>query len=293
MSIRKAVLPVAGLGTRFLPATKAQPKEMLAIVDKPLVQYAVEEASGSGIRNLVFVLGTRKDSIQHHFERNSDMEQLLAEKGRDDLIAAVRPIGDLGQRIQYVYQWSPRGLGDAILQARTKVGNEPFAVLLPDDVIESAVPCIRQLIDVHARYKHSVIAIQSVPRETVSNYGIIRGRLMRGHGLKGRVYRIDDMVEKPTPADAPSNLAVIGRYILTPGIFAELGVTFPGAGGEVQLTDALRRMLEREPIYGYVFEGTRYDAGDKLGFLQATVELALQRPDMGRAFRKYLKSLRL
>lgn len=172
--IRKAVLPVAGLGTRFLPATKAQPKEMLPIVDKPLVQYAVEEASRSGIKNIIFVIGTRKESIQHHFEQNSGLEQLLAEKGRDDLIAVLRSIGDLAQNIQYVHQWSPLGLGDAILKARTMVGDEPFAVLLPDDVIDAAVPCLKQMIDVHARYKHSVVAIQEVPPETVSSYGIIR-----------------------------------------------------------------------------------------------------------------------
>lgn len=291
--IRKAVLPVAGLGTRFLPATKAQPKEMLPIVDKPLVQYAVEEASRSGIKNIIFVIGTRKESIQHHFEQNSGLEQLLAEKGRDDLIAVLRSIGDLAQNIQYVHQWSPLGLGDAILKARTMVGDEPFAVLLPDDVIDAAVPCLKQMIDVHARYKHSVVAIQEVPPETVSSYGIIRGQPVRDGSPKARVYRIEDMVEKPKPEDAPSNLAIIGRYILAPSIFPELGVTFPGAGGEVQLTDALRRLLEKEPIYGFLFQGTRYDAGDKLGFLQATVELALQRPDLGEAFRKYLKSLRL
>lgn len=293
MSVRKAVVPVAGLGTRFLPATKAQPKEMLPIVDKPLVQYAVEEASQSGIKNIVFVIGTRKDSIQHHFQQNSDLEQLLIENGKDDLIAVLRSVGDLAQSIQYVYQWSPRGLGDAILQARMKVGDEPFAVLLPDDVIDARVPCMKQMLDVHARYKHSVVAIQRVPPETVSNYGIIRGHPVRDGSPKGRVYRIEDMVEKPKPEDAPSNLAIIGRYILAPSIFPELGVTYPGAGGEVQLTDALRRLLEKEPIYGYIFEGKRYDAGDKLGFLQATVEIALQRPDMGKAFRKYLKSLHL
>jgi UTP--glucose-1-phosphate uridylyltransferase len=293
MSIQKAVLPVAGLGTRFLPATKAQPKEMLPIVDKPLVQYAVEEASRSGIKSIVFVIGAGKDSILHHFQQDSDLEQVLGEKGKDDLVALVQSVADLVERRAYVYQWDPKGLGDAIGQAHREVGEEPFAVLLPDDVIDSEVPCIKQMMDVHEHYHASVIAIQEVAPDAVSSYGIIQGELETGSEWNGRVFRIKDMVEKPRPADAPSNLAIIGRYILSPGIFSELGETARGTGGEIQLTDALRRLLSKEPIYGYIFEGKRYDAGDKLGFLQATVELALKREDLGKPFREYLKGLKL
>jgi len=289
MGIRKAVFPVAGLGTRFLPATKAQPKEMLSIVDKPLVQYAVEEASRSGIKDLVFVIGARKDSIQRHFEKSSDLEQLLAEQGKDDSIELVRSISNLATKIAYVYQWFPKGLGDAIRQAQREIGEESFAVLLPDDVIDSEVPCIKQMMEVHTRYKHSVLAIQKVSGDAISNYGVIRGHLVSEY-KEGSLYRIDDMVEKPSPAEAPSDLAIIGRYILSPTVFRYLNLTFPGAGGEIQLTDALRRMLDREPIYGYVFDGKRYDAGDKLGFLKANIELALKRPDLREAFRDYLTS---
>jgi UTP--glucose-1-phosphate uridylyltransferase len=266
---------------------------MLALVDKPLVQYAVEEASRSGIKNVIFVIGAGKDSIQRHFEQAGDLEQLLIEQGKHDLLAAVRSVGELVEKSTYVYQWNPRGLGDAILQARREVDTETFGVLLPDDVIDSEVPCIKQLVEVHARYKHSVIAIQKVDSTAVGSYGIIKGQPVRDHHWRGRLFRIEDMVEKPRPGDAPSNLAIIGRYILTPTIFAELGVTFPGAGGEVQLTDALRRLLEKEPVYGFLFEGRRYDAGDKLGYLVATVETALKRADLGTPFRDYLKSLKL
>jgi len=292
MSIRKAVFPVAGLGTRFLPATKAQPKEMLPIVDKPLVQYAVEEASQSGIKDMVFVIGAGKDSIQHHFDKSSDLEQLLAEKGKTDMLALVQSITKLVEKSAYVYQWNPKGLGDAILHAYKEIGEEPFAVLLPDDIIDSQVPCIKQLMDVHARYKHSVVAIQKVDGEAISSYGVIRGHVVPDQA-DGRLYRIEDMVEKPKPREAPSNLAIIGRYILAPTVFRHLSVTFEGAGEEIQLTDAIRRMLEREPVYGYVFKGRRYDAGDKLGFLQATVQFALKRPGLGKEFRNYLRSLKL
>ncbi|HEY6293121.1 MAG TPA: UTP--glucose-1-phosphate uridylyltransferase GalU [Terriglobia bacterium] len=292
MTIRKAVLPVAGLGTRFLPATKAQPKEMLPIVDKPLVQYAVEEATRSGIKTIIFVIGAGKDSIKGHFERSDDLEQLLTEKGKQDLLPLVR-FADKGSHREYVYQWNPRGLGDAILQARREVDDEPFAVLLPDDVIDSEVPCLKQMMEVYGQYKHSVVAIQEVERDAVSSYGIIKGHPVLEREWADRVYRVEDMVEKPKPVDAPSNLAIIGRYILTPALFSELVVTLPGAGGEVQLTDALRGLLKKEPIYGYIFEGRRYDAGDKLGFLEATVEMALKRSDLGKPFRKYLKTLKL
>jgi len=292
MRIRKAVLPVAGLGTRFLPATKAQPKEMLPIVDKPLVQYAVEEVASSGIPMVVFVTGRGKQAIENHFDLSAELEQELAGRGKEELRRQLHSISGM-LRFAYVRQQIPRGLGDAILTARDLVGEEAFAALLSDDVIVNEPPCLKQMLKVFERYECSVIAIQRVPHKTVSNYGVIRGHLVDEPGWEKRLYRLEDMIEKPSPQEAPSNLAVIGRYILTPGIFEALSATPPGAGGEIQLTDGLRRLLARERVYGYVFEGKRYDAGDKLGFLQATVEIALQRPDLGRAFRKYLKSLQL
>ncbi len=292
MTIRKAVLPVAGLGTRFLPATKAQPKEMLPIVDKPVVQYAVEEVSGSGIPMVIFVTGRGKNAIENHFDVSVELEQELAGRGKEDLRRQVQSISGLTEMV-YVRQKHPRGLGHAILVARNLVGNEPFAVLLSDDVIQSRVPVLKQMIDVYARYGASVVAIQRVQRKSVSHYGIIRGRPVPDKEMNGRLYRIDDMVEKPEPKEAPSNFAIIGRYILTPAIFPELAAIRPGADGEIQLTDALRRLLKKEPVYGYLFDGKRYDAGDKLGFLQATVEIALQRDDLGKPFRRYLKSLKL
>lgn len=292
MTIRKAVLPVAGLGTRFLPATKAQPKEMLPIVDKPLVQYAAEEVAASGVPMVIFVTGRGKDVIEDHFDVSFELEHQLAGRGKDDLRAQIRSISGLLQVI-YVRQKEALGLGHAILTARDLVGEEPFAVLLSDDIIDAHVPCLKQMIDVFEHYGRSVVAIQKVKRSAVSSYGIIKGKPVTDSHWKGRLYRIEDLVEKPAPADAPSDLAIIGRYILTPGIFAELSSTGRGAGGEIQLTDALHRLLAKEPIYGYVFDGKRYDAGDKLGFLEATVELALKRKDLGKPFRKYLKTLKL
>ena len=284
--IRKAVLPMAGIGTRFLPATKAQPKEMLPIVDKPLVQYAVEEAAESGIKDFVFVIGPGKDSIQRHFGQSSDLEQLLAERKKNDLLDIVRAVSTLTERTSYVYQWKPEGLGDAILKCYQVIGEEFFAVLLSDDIIVDDKPCLKQLMEVHSCFKRSVLAVKEIPGEAISNYGVIKGKPL-GNG----VYRIDDMVEKPKASDAPSNLAIIGRYILSPTIFEHLDVTFPGAGGEIQLTDALRAMLKQEDIYAYAFPGKRYDAGDKMGFLAATVEMALQRPDLREDFLTYLQSL--
>lgn len=292
MRISKAVLPVAGLGTRFLPATKAQPKEMLPIVDKPLVQYAVEEVKDSGIPMVVFVTGRGKNAIENHFDVSKELEQELAGRGKESLLKQVRSIAGL-LRIAYVRQQEPRGLGHAILTARDLVDNEPFAVLLSDDVIDHHVPCLKQMIEVYERYGASVIAIQRVGRKDVSSYGVIRAARVADPAWNGRLYKIEDMVEKPDPKQAPSNLAIIGRYILTPAIFKELSATKPGAGGEIQLTDALKRLLKKEEIYGYVFEGRRFDAGDKLGFLKATVEMALKRPDLGKHFRSYLKSLKL
>ena len=300
MTIRKAVLPVAGLGTRFLPATKAQPKEMLPIVDKPLVQYAVEEVAASGISLAIFVTGRGKDAIEDHFDVSFELEHQLAGRGKESLREHIRSISGLLQ-MTYIRQKEALGLGHAILTARDLVGNEPFAVLLSDDVIDSRVPCIKQMVEVFERYGRSVVAIQRVPRNAVSSYGIIKGQLVQDQSwdaparlvLGSRLYRIDDMVEKPEPRKAPSNLGIIGRYILTPAIFHELARTPRGAGGEIQLTDALRRLLSKEPIYGFLFEGKRYDAGDKLGFLEATVEMALKRPDLGKPFRQYLKTLKL
>jgi len=292
MSIHKAVLPVAGLGTRFLPATKAQPKEMLPLVDKPLVQYAVEEVAQSGIPMVVFVTGRGKQAIENHFDVSAELEQELAGRGKEALRQEVRSIADI-VHFAYVRQQIPRGLGDAILTARELVADEPFAVLLSDDVIVNETPCLKQMLKVFEQFNGSVIAVQQVPHKAVSSYGVIRAHPVEDPSWKGRLYRIEDMVEKPAPKEAPSNLAVIGRYVLSPTIFEELSATTPGAGGEIQLTDGLRRLLAREPVYGYEFEGKRYDAGDKLGFLQGTVEMALGRPDLGRAFRKYLKSLNL
>jgi UTP--glucose-1-phosphate uridylyltransferase len=292
MTVRKAVLPVAGLGTRFLPATKAQPKEMLPIVDKPLVQYAIEEVEASGIPLAIFVTGRGKDAIEDHFDVSFELEHMLAGRGKEELLGQVRSISRLVQMI-YVRQKNPLGLGHAILVAKDMVGDEPFAVLLSDDIIDSEVPCLKQMIDVFARYGRSVVAIQRVERTAVSSYGIIKGDAVVDHDWRDRLFRITDMVEKPEPRKAPSNLAIIGRYILTPAIFKELVSTRRGAGSEIQLTDALHRLLAKEPIYGYVFEGRRYDAGDKLGFLQATVEMALKRPELGKQFRKYLKDLKL
>ena len=292
MSIRKAVLPVAGLGTRFLPATKAQPKEMLPIVDKPLVQYAAEEVACSGVPLVIFVTGRGKDAIEDHFDVSVELEQQLAGRGKEELRKQIHSISGLLQ-MTYVRQKHALGLGHAILMARDLVGNEAFGVLLADDIIDAEVPCLKQMMDVFERYGRSVVAIQRVERKAVSSYGIIHGLEVPDNNWRGRLFRIDDMVEKPDPRKAPSDLAIIGRYILTPAIFEELAGTRRGAGGEIQLTDALHRLLTREPIYGYLFQGKRYDAGDKLGFLQATVEMALKRPDLGKSFRAYLKSLKL
>ena len=292
MSIRKAVFPVAGLGTRFLPATKAQPKEMLTVVDKPLVQYAAEEVAASGVPLVIFVTGRGKKAIEDHFDVSFELEHELAGRNKEELRKQMRSISGMLQ-MAYVRQQLPKGLGHAILTARHLIGNEPFAVVLADDIIASRVPCLKQMMAVHERYGASVVAIHRVPRQAVSSYGIIRGQAVHDRDWHGRLFRIEDMVEKPSPRSAPSDLAIIGRYILTPGIFEELAATRPGAGKEIQLTDAIHRLLAREAVYGFVFEGRRYDAGDKLGFLQATVEMALQRPDIAKDFRRYLKSLKL
>ena len=289
-NIRRAVFPAAGLGTRFLPATKAQPKEMLPLVDKPIIQYAVEEAVASGLENLILITGRGKNAIEDHFDVSFELEKLLQERGKPDLLRVVRAVSDM-IHIAYVRQKEALGLGHAILMARDLVNDEPFAVLLGDDIIEAQTPCIRQLMDVSMRHQSSVVAIMEVARDELQRYGIIKGKSMAGGD--GRLFEIEDMVEKPSTEDAPSNLAIIGRYILTPGIFESLRLTERGRGGEIQLTDGLRRLLSRERIIGYRFRGKRHDAGDKLGFLKATVEFALKNEELGADFRAYLQSLKL
>ena len=290
MQIAKAVFPAAGLGTRFLPATKAQPKEMLPLVDKPLIQYVIEEAVASGIRNITIVTGRGKNAIEDHFDVSSELERVLEERGKTDQLREVRQISNM-INISYVRQKEAMGLGHAILVARDIVGNEPFAVMLGDDIIDSEVPCMKQMMDVFEKLQASIIATCEVPRADISQYGVIRGTPV--DGFNGRVYRLQDVVEKPRASEAPSNLAIIGRYILTPEIFGILDKTRKGKGGEIQLTDGIRLLLGQQPVYAYMFDGTRYDAGDKLGFLKATVEFALRRSDLGAEFRKYLKSLNL
>jgi UTP--glucose-1-phosphate uridylyltransferase len=290
--VRKAVFPAAGLGTRFLPATKAQPKEMLPIVDKPIIQYGVEEALHSGIQNIIIVTGRGKTAIEDHFDVSFELEYLLESRAKKDLLNIVRSISDM-INISYVRQKEALGLGHAVLRASELVGNEPFSVVLADDLIEAETPCLRQLLDVYGFFCSPVLAVMEVPPETISSYGCIDAEPMSHNGSHDRVYRIRDLVEKPKAAEAPSNLAIIGRYVLTPEIFESLQTITPGSGGELQLTDALKHLLRSRPIYAYRFEGTRYDAGDKLGFLKATVEYALRRPDLGGPFREYLQGLKL
>jgi UTP--glucose-1-phosphate uridylyltransferase len=289
-TVRKAVFPAAGLGTRFLPATKAQPKEMLPLVDKPIIQYGVEEALAAGCDQIIIITGRGKSAIEDHFDVSYELEKMLEEKGKRDLLKIVRQISDM-IHVAYVRQKEALGLGHAILTARELVGNEPFAALLADDVIDAKVPCLRQLMDVFEEKQSSVIAIQMIDGPAISSYGVIKAKEVVGTG--GKLYEILDLVEKPKLADAPSNLAVIGRYVLTPTIFETLSNIKPGAGGELQLTDGLRGLLKREKLYGYVYEGRRHDTGDKLGFLKATVAFALKRKDLGEEFRNYLKGLKL
>jgi UTP--glucose-1-phosphate uridylyltransferase len=285
--IRVAVFPAAGLGTRFLPATKAQPKEMLPLVDRPLVQYVVEEARQAGIERIVIVTGRGKNAIEDHFDTSFELERMLEERGKNGLLDQVREVSELIP-ISYVRQKQALGLGHAVLQARDLVGSQPFAVMLGDDIVDAKVPCIGQMMQVYERRGNPVIALQEVPRTETRQYGIVAGQR-----VEDRVVKITDMVEKPAPDKAPSNLAIIGRYILPPEIFDILDRTRSDVGGEIQLTSALKTLLESRPIDGYLFEGKRYDAGDKLGFLKATVEFALKREDLGGPFREYLKGLKL
>ncbi len=287
-TIRRAVFPAAGLGTRFLPATKAQPKEMLPLVDKPIIQYAVEEAVNSGLENLVIITGRGKNAIEDHFDVSYELEKILEERGKSDLLKLVRAVSEMVQ-IAYVRQKEALGLGHAILIAKDLVNGEPFAVLLGDDVIVGEVPCVRQMMDIYDHYQASIVALMEVPPEEAGRYGIVKARALPN--TDDRLFEVLDMVEKPPQGEAPSNLAIIGRYILTPHIFDALKHTARGSGGEIQLTDGLRYMLGRQRILAYKFRGKRYDAGDKLGFLQATVEVALKNDELGPAFRAYLKSL--
>jgi UTP--glucose-1-phosphate uridylyltransferase len=289
MRVRKAVFPAAGLGTRFLPATKAQPKEMLPIVDKPIIQYGVEEALAAGCDQIIIVTGRGKSAIEDHFDVSYELEKMLEERKKTDLLTIVRQISDM-IHVAYVRQKEALGLGHAVLMARELVGNEPFAVLLADDVIDANPPCLKQMIDQFNQMQSSIIATQQVDGPAISSYGVIDATPVKGND---RLYEVRNMVEKPKLAEAPSNLAIIGRYILTPAIFDVLDNTPLGTGGELQLTDAMRLLLKQEKIFGYRYEGRRHDAGDKLGFLKATVEFALKRPELNPQFRDYLKSLDL
>ncbi|WP_294159099.1 UTP--glucose-1-phosphate uridylyltransferase GalU [uncultured Selenomonas sp.] len=285
--IRKAVIPAAGYGTRFLPATKATPKEMLPIVDKPTIQYIVEEALASGIEDILIVSGHGKRAIEDHFDSAPELEAQLKKKGKTDLLKLVQETADIN--VHYIRQRYMRGLGDAILCAKAFMGDEPFAVLLGDDVVyHPEKPALQQLIDVYNETGGSVLGCQQVPEEKVSSYGIVSGTPALGND---RLLRVHDMVEKPDVQDAPSRFAVLGRYIIKPEIFSILENTQPGKGGEIQLTDALKVLAKRDAVYAYDFEGQRYDLGDKLGFLKATVEFALRRDDLGAPFRAYLKEI--
>jgi UTP--glucose-1-phosphate uridylyltransferase len=287
-TIRSAVFPVAGRGTRFLPATKASPKEMLPIVDKPLIQYAVEEALSAGVQKLVFVTGSSKRAIEDHFDTDAELERVLSETGKQDLLAVLREIVPAGVDCIYIRQGTPLGLGHAVLCARPVVGEEPFFVHLADDLIYSDISCLKQMKDYFGRHGCSVLGVETVPKDQTGSYGIVAVE-SEGDGVQ----RVTKIVEKPQPEDAPSDLAVVGRYILTPGIFDKLASTGRGAGDEIQLTDAIARLIADEPVHVLPFEGVRYDCGSKLGYLQATVEYGLRHPDLGGDFRTYLEKLEL
>lgn len=284
--IRKAIIPAAGLGTRFLPATKAQPKEMLPIVDKPTIQYIIEEAIASGIEEILIITGKGKKCIEDHFDKSLELEMQLEQSGKTELLQMVREISDMVD-IHFIRQKEPKGLGHAISCAKTFVGNEPFAVLLGDDIVyNDKKPCLKQLIECFDEYNTSVLGVQTVPEEDVSKYGIVDGV-----HIEDGVYKVRNLVEKPSKEEAPTNVAILGRYIITPTIFEILENTKPGKGGEIQLTDALLTLIGNEAMYAYNFEGKRYDVGDKLGFLKATVEYALRRDDLKDSFKEYLKTI--
>jgi UTP--glucose-1-phosphate uridylyltransferase len=285
--ITKAVFPVAGLGSRFLPATKASPKEMMSIVDKPLIQYAVEEAVAAGLTEMIFITGRHKRAIEDHFDKAYEIETELAQRGKKDLLELVRNILPKHVSCIYIRQSEPLGLGHAVLCAQPVVGNEPFAVMLADDFIDADRPVMRQMVDVFEYERASILGVQEVPREATGSYGIVRARR-----LSERVEQVEGIVEKPKPADAPSTLGVIGRYVLTPAIFSHLQRITPGAGGEIQLTDGIASLMNAERVLAYRFEGTRYDCGSKLGYLKATVALGLKHPEVGKDFEAYLRESR-
>jgi UTP--glucose-1-phosphate uridylyltransferase len=289
--VRKAVFPAAGMGTRFLPASKAIPKEMLPLVDKPIIQYGVEEALASGCDEIIIVTSRGKSAIEDHFDVSYELEKTLEARGKKELLAMVRRIGQMA-KVSYTRQSEAKGLGHAVLMARELVGDEAFAALLPDDIIDGEPPCVKQMIDVYNETGCSVLATQVVEGKAISAYGVLDVKPVAGK-WKDRLFEVHDLVEKPKLEDAPSKLAIIGRYILTPGIFEALSSITPGALGELQLTDGLKNLLKKEKIYGYTFEGKRHDAGDKMGFLKATVEFALKREDLGKEFREYLQTLKL
>lgn len=285
MKIKKAIIPAAGLGTRFLPATKAQPKEMLPIVDKPTIQYIVEEAVQSGIEDILIITGRNKRAIEDHFDKSVELELELKKKNQESLLSLVEDISNM-VNIHYIRQKEPKGLGHAIYCAKSFVGNEPFAVLLGDDVVDAKVPVLKQMIEQFERYNCTIIGVQEVPEEDVHKYGIVSGTF-----IEDRLYKVNDLIEKPRREEAPSNIAILGRYIITPRVFEILENTPPGRGGEIQLTDALKTLLNYEAIYAYNFIGKRYDVGDKLGYLMATVEYALKREDLREPFKRYLLSI--
>jgi UTP--glucose-1-phosphate uridylyltransferase len=289
--VRKAVFPAAGLGTRFLPATKALPKEMLPLVDKPIIQYGVEEALDSGCDDIIIVTGRGKTVMEDHFDISFELEKTLESRGKKEMLALVHQISQMAH-VSYTRQKEAMGLGHAVLMARELVGDEPFAVILPDDVIDAEVPCIKQMIEVYEETGCSVLATQVVEGKAISAYGVLDVKPVTGK-WKDRLFEVQDMVEKPKLEDAPSNLAIIGRYILTPAIFEMLATTPKGALGELQLTDGIKQLLKKEKVYGFTFEGKRHDAGDKMGFLKATVEFALKRDDLGKEFGEYLKTLKV
>ncbi|GAA0861366.1 UTP--glucose-1-phosphate uridylyltransferase GalU [Paraclostridium tenue] len=280
--VRKAIIPAAGLGTRFLPATKSQPKEMLPIVDKPTLQYIIEEAVQSGIEEILIVTGRSKKSIEDHFDRSIELELELEQKGKTEMLKMVQDISNMVD-IYFIRQKEPKGLGHAIYCAKSFVGDEPFAVLLGDDIVDSNIPCLSQMIDIYNEYNTSILGVQEIAKENTDKYGILDVKY-----IEDRVYKVKDMVEKPKVEEAPSNIAILGRYIITPAIFEILENQAPGKGGEIQLTDALKTLGKNEAIYAYNFEGRRYDVGDKLGFLEATVDFALKRPELRYEFMNFL-----
>ncbi|MBC2581964.1 UTP--glucose-1-phosphate uridylyltransferase GalU [Clostridium sp. DJ247] len=286
MKVKKAIIPAAGLGTRFLPATKAQPKEMLPIVDKPTIQYIIEEAVSSGIEEILIITGRNKRAIEDHFDKSVELEDELRNNHKEELLQLVQNVSNMVD-IHYIRQKEPKGLGHAIGRAKTFVGKEPFAVMLGDDIVDSEVPCLKQLIHCYDEYKTSILGVQPVAETQVSKYGIVKGIK-----IEDKVYKVKDLIEKPKVEEAPSNIAILGRYIITPKIFEILEKTAPGKGGEIQLTDALKELAKQEAMYSYCFDGKRYDVGDKFGFLQANIEYALKREDLRESLMTYISSIK-